>query len=188
MTRSHPFLCSHLATNRLSPRSWSAHGAGLTLLVLALSATAAGEAWKLRPAPTAKASPWAVVGSAGGEELALYRDRLNQVHLQFQLAGTFTSFAADRCPTFQIDTQQPLHHFAVGTVCHLERKRARIKLGAVRNRELVSAAVDQLMNGTQIAFRYVTIDGAYHEADFPLNGSSLAVSRALGRGVRVRKK
>ena len=188
MTRLHPFLCSHLATNRLNPRSWSAFGAGVTLLVLALSASAAGVPWKLRPAPTAKASPWAVVSSAGGEELALYRDRLNQVHLQFQLAGTFTSFAADRCPTFQIDTQQPLHHFAVGKVCHLEHKRARIKLGAVRNRELVSAAVDQLMNGTQIAFRYVTTDGAYHEADFPLGGSSLAVSRALGRGVRVRNK
>ena len=63
-----------------------------------------------------------------------------------------------------------------------------IDLGTVRNRVLVSAAVDQLMNGTQIEFRYVSEDGGYHEADFPLKGSSAAIRRALGRDVRVRAK
>ena len=188
MTRSHPFLCLHPATNRPSPSFRCALGAGLAWLVLAVSATAAGVSWKVGSSPRAKGSPWAVVSSTSGEELALYSDRQNKVHLQFKLAGTFKTFAPGRCPTFQIDRQQPLYHLAIDQGCHLDQKHALIDVGDVRNRVLVSGLVDQLMNGTQIAFRYVTADGAYHEADFPLNGSSLAISRALGRGVRVRAK
>ena len=166
------------------------HGAGLALLALALalSATAAGVSWSVRPSPAAKGSPWAVVSSATGDELALFRDQDNQVHLRLNLAGPFMTLAPGHCPTFQIDTQQALYHLAIDKGCHIDRKRALIDIGAVRNRVLVSAAVDQLMNGIQIEFRYVSADGAYHAADFPLSGSSLAIGRALGRGVRVRAK
>ncbi len=188
MTRSHPFLCSHPATNRPSPRTCCALGAGLACLVLALSAVAANVSWKVSSSPIAKGSPWAVVRSVNGEELALYSDRQNKVHLQFKIAGTFKQFAPGRCPTFQIDTLQPLYHLAVDKDCHLDNKRALIDVGAVRNRVLVSGMVDQLMNGKQIVFRYVTSDGTYHEADFPLTGSALAIGRALGRSVRVRTK
>lgn len=188
MTRSHPFLCSRPATNHPNPESRRVHRGGLALLLVALSAAADGASWNVRPSPSPKGSPWAVVNSATGDELALYRDQDNQVHLRFKLAGTFMTLAPGHCPTFQIDTQPALYHLAIDKGCHIDHKYALIDVGAVRNRVLVSAAVDQLMNGTQIEFRYVTADGAYHAADFPLNGSSLAISRALGRGVRVRAK
>lgn len=188
MTRSHPFLCSHPATKRPNHKSRRVRGAGLALLVLALQATAAGVSWKPRASPIPKGSPWAVVSSASGEELAVYSDRNHQIHLQFKLVDTFRTLAPGHCPTFQIDTQPPLYHFAVDQGCHIDHQRALIDVGVMRNRVLVSASIDQLMNGTQIAFRYISADGAYHEADFPLHGSSLAISRALGRGVRVRAK
>ncbi len=188
MTRSHPFLFSHPATNRpsLEPR-WPRH-VGLALLVLTLPFAAASTLWNVRPAVDAKANPWAVVGSAGGDELALFRDKNNLVHLRFSIAGNFNRLAPKHCPTFQFDTSPPLYHLAIDQSCHIDNKHALIDLGTVRNRVLVSAAVDQLMNGTQIAFRYVSADGGYHETDFPLNGSSPAIRRALGRDVRVRAK
>jgi hypothetical protein len=144
--------------------------------------------WNLRPAPDAKANPWAVISSAAGDELAVFRDKQNQVRLRFSVAGTFNRLAPKHCPTFQFDTAQPLYHPALEHGCHIDDKHALIDLGSVNNRVLVSAAVDQLMNGTQIEFRYRSADGAYHAADFPLQGSSLAIRRALGRDVRVRAK
>ena len=158
------------------------------MLALALPFAATAALWNLRPAPEAKANPWAVVGSTSGDELAVFRDKNNQVHLRFSVAGTFNRLAPSHCPTFQIDAAQPLYHLAVDQSCHIDNKHALIELGTVRNRVLVSAAVDQLMNGTEIAFRYVSADGAYHEADFPLTGSSQAIRRALGRNVRVRAR
>jgi hypothetical protein len=186
VTRSHLFLYSHPATNHPNPEPRRLQRAGLALLVLALSATAAGGAWKVRTSPTAKGNPWAVVSNAAGDELALYSDKNNQVHLQFKLAGTFAALTPGHCPTFQIDAQQTLYHLALDQGCHVDHKRVLIDVGVVRKRVLVSAAVEQLMNGTQLELRYVTADGAYHAADFPLQGSSLAINRALGRGVRVR--
>lgn len=188
MTRSHPFLFSHPATIRPSPEPRRPQRAGLAMLALALPFAATAALWNLRPAPEAKANPWAVVSSTGGDELAVFRDKNNQVHLRFSIAGTFNRLAPSHCPTFQIDAAQPLYHLAVDQSCHIDNKHALIDLGTVRNRVLVSAAVDQLMNGTAIAFRYVSADGGYHEADFPLQGSSQAIRRALGRNVRVRAK
>ena len=188
MTRSHPFLFSHPATNRPSPDTRRPRRAGLAMLALALPFAATAALWNLRPAPEAKGTPWAVVSSIGGDELALFRDQNNQVHLRFSIAGTFNRLAPSHCPTFQIDAAQPLFHLALDQSCHIDNKHALIDLGTVRNRVLVSAAVDQLMNGTEIAFRYVSVDGGYHEAGFPLSGSSQAIRRALGRNVRVRAK
>ncbi len=188
MTRSHPFLFSHPATNRPSPDTRRLRRVGLAMLALALPFAATAALWNVRPAPEAKGNPWAIVSSTGGDELAVFRDQNNQVHLRFAIAGTFNRLAPSHCPTFQIDAAQPLYHLAVDQSCHIDNKQAIIDLGTVRDRVLVSAAVDQLMNGTQIEFRYVSADGGYHEADFPLTGSSQAIRRALGRDVRVRAK
>jgi hypothetical protein len=188
VTRSHPFLCSHPATNRPSPDAPRPPRALLAALALLLPLAASAALWNVRPAPEAKAYPWAVVSSAAGDELAVYRGKDNQVHLRFSIAGTFNRLAPSHCPTFQFDGASPLYHLPLDQTCHVDKKHALIDLGAVRNRVLVSAAVDQLMNGTQIEFRYQSADGGYHEADFPLKGSSAAIRRALGRDVRVRAK
>jgi len=188
VTRSHPFLCSHPATNHPSLKARRPRRAGLAWLALLLPFAATAALWNVRPGPDAKATPWAVVSSAGGDELAVFRDKNNEVHLRFSIAGTFNRLAPRHCPTFQFDAAQPLYHLAIEESCHIDSKHALIDLGTVRNRVLVSAAVDQLMNGTRIEFRYVSADGGYHEADFPLKGSSLAIRRALGRDVRVRAR
>lgn len=188
MTRSHPFLCLHPATNRPSPDARRPRTAALAWLALLLPFAATAALWNVRPAPDAKAMPWAVVSSAGGDELAVFRDKDNQVRLRFSIAGTFNRLAPKHCPTFQFDAVPTLYHLPLEQGCRVDSKHALIDLGTVRNRVLVSAAVDQLMNGTHIEFRYVSADGGYHEADFPLKGSSLAIRRALGRDVRVRAK
>ena len=188
MTRSHPFLFLHLATSHPSPDQRRVRRVALATLAMALPLAASAALWNLRPAPDAKASPWAVVSSPAGDELAVFRDKNNEVHLRFSIAGNFNHLAPSHCPTFQFDSAPPLYHPPLDESCHIDKKHALIDLGTVRNRVLVSAAVDALMNGTQIEFRYLSADGGYHEADFPLKGSSVAIRRALGRDVRVRAK
>ncbi len=188
MTRLHPFLFLRLATTHPSPEARWLRRTGLLLLALALPLVASAAAWNVRPAPQPKGYPWAVVSSARGDELAVYRDKDSGIRLRLSVAGTFNRLAPRHCPTFQFDAAQPLFHMALDEGCHIDKKLALIELGIVRNRVLVSAAVDQLMNAKQIEFRYVSADGGYHEVDFPLQGSSQAIRRALGRDVRVRAK
>lgn len=188
MTRSRLFLCLRPTTNRPSPEPASLPRAGLALVALLVPGVAAAALWNVQPAPEAKGLPWAVVKNAAGHELVLYRSTDSQVHLRFTLAGTFSTLAPGHCPTFQIDAQQPLFHLAIDQACHVDHKHAIVDLGTVEKHLLVSAAIDQLMNGEQIEFRYMTADGRYHEADFALARSSLAIRRALGRDVRVRAK
>ena len=187
MTRSRPFPYSHRASPRPSPERRGALRAALVALGALLPTLVAAAAWNVRPAPEARANPWAVVQSAGGDELALYRDADGQVHLRLTLAGTFAALAPKHCPTFQIDTRQPPHHGTLDRDCHVARKQALVDLGVIENRALTSPAVDQLMNGEQIEFRYRRAEGGYNETVFPLKRSSVAIRRALGRDVRVRE-
>ncbi|MGE0859364.1 MAG: hypothetical protein AB7I01_07080 [Gammaproteobacteria bacterium] len=160
--------------------------AALGLLLPALAAAAAG--WNTRPAPDTRATPWAVVKSDGGDELALYRDGEGKVRLRLWLHGTFATLAPRQCPTFQVDADKPPHHATLDRDCHVEAREALVDLGIIQNRALTSAAVDQIMNGERIHVRFRRADGGYQETVFPLKRSSAAIRRALGRDVRVRER
>lgn len=152
-----------------------------------LPAAALAATWSVRDAPDGTvAKPRAVIVNSAGDELALFSDADGTVHLRFTIATAIVSLSRSSCPTFQIDRRLPLHHFAIDQACHIEHKTALIDLGQTQNLATPTVAIEQMMNGVQVAFRYTTADGAYHEADFPLAHSAGAIRRALGLRARAR--
>lgn len=153
----------------------------LLVAVTALPGTAAAD-WQLAGGATPRAS----VADDAGNQLALYRDQAGQIYLEFQPHDGFSRLARTTCPTFQIDRRTPLHHAPLGAGCHIEDNRAIYALAVLEQRTVVSRALYDLMNGSRIAFRYVTADGAYREHVFSLARSADAIRGALGRDLRIR--
>ena len=60
-----------------------------------------------------------------------------------------------------------------------------IVLGDIVDDLIISLPLHRLMNGNQVAFRFVTSTGEYREAVFSLSGSKQVLTRALGSSVRV---
>ena len=186
MTRWQAFRCSHRATKRPNPeRGRRARMRWIAVLAL-LPAAATAASWSIREAPDAASPlPQARVIADGGDEVIVFRTN-DSVHLQLTIGGAFTTLSPQSCPSFQIDQRRPVHHYAVGPACQINGTTALIDLGEVQNRTFESSAIDQMMNGVRLAIRYLSADGAYHEADFPLSRSASAIKRALGTSVRVR--
>jgi hypothetical protein len=142
--------------------------------------------WRIDSADGAT-PPRAVVRDADGVELALKRAPDDNVYLEFTSVG-FAALSRASCPTLQIDTKRPLHHFSVGARCAVAGRRAIMTLGQVEDRTLRSNLVEQLMNGITVSVRFVSADGSYHQAEFALTRSARAIRAALGRDVRVRAR
>ncbi|MEQ8493363.1 MAG: hypothetical protein RLW42_03980, partial [Gammaproteobacteria bacterium] len=144
----------------------------------------------------ASAAPWQVSASRNGaparagiandqgDRLAVFADRAGAVTLEFAPAAP-SPLRTGSCPTFQIDARPLLHHGRAGETCTVDDHQARYSLGRADNRRLESPPLYQLMNGSSVAFRFATRDGAYHEAKFPLTRSKNAILRVLGRDLDV---
>lgn len=152
------------------------------LLLCAMTSAAPAAEWRL----VGGAEPRALVADDGGNALALYRDRPGRIYLEFQPHGGFSRLARTSCPTFQVDRRTPLHHAALGDGCRIEDNRAIYTLATVQERTLVSRPVYDLMNGSRVAFRYVTEDGTYREVVFTLSRSADAIRGAVRRDLRIR--
>ena len=186
MTRWHRSRSSRRATKPTSPERDGIWRPWLVLIAL-LPLTVIAAPWTVRDGNGAAGTlPQAQTLSTGGDELTLFRDPAGGVHLRFTSAAAFGILSPKSCPTFQIDQRQPAHHYTLETTCHVEQQHALIDVGQVHNHALESLAVDQMMNGGQLAFRFLTAAGAYREALFPLTHSATAIKRALGTSVRVR--
>jgi len=155
---------------------------GVALLLAAASADAAAAPWRVR-APGGEAARAEVVNDQG-DRLSVYRGDGDTVLAEFVTAAP-SPLGATSCPTFQIDQRRPLHHFERGDRCSVEGHRARMTLARLDGPRLESAVLYQLMNGSTVAFRFVTGNGAYHETRFPLTRSKNAMLRVLGRDLDV---
>lgn len=148
-----------------------------------LQAAGAAADWRLEQPPSGR--PVARVADPHGAAVALYRDDSGQILLEFRIKPGFSGLARESCPTFQVDTREPLFHTSVGAGCAVEADRALLTLATVAGRRLESQAVYDLMNGERLAFRYVTEDGTYREITFTLTHSADAIRGAVGRDVRI---
>ena len=156
----------------------------LTLLAIAPALDAA---WGTRPADARSRNvyPLAFVANEGGDELVVSRNADNEVRLSIRIKSGFRSLSRSSCPTFQIDRRIPMHFFEIGNGCNIGMVEATYNLGRVQSRRITSLILHRLMNGSNVAFRYTTQDGTYHEARFPLTRSKRALRNAIGRDTRV---
>lgn len=159
-------------------RPWRA-----ALLALALTHAAGAAAdWTLEQ--PRGSNPRATATEANGASVALYRNG-DDILLEFRIKPGFNGLAQDHCPTFQVDSRTPLFHAAVGKSCEMAADHAVITLARIAGRRLKSAPIDSLLNGEQVAFRYLTTDDTYRETRFSLKRSARAIRSAVGRNVRI---
>ncbi|MEQ8661299.1 MAG: hypothetical protein RLW62_10810, partial [Gammaproteobacteria bacterium] len=156
----------------------------IAALFLALAASTHAAPWAVRTARDGS-PPRAEIVNAAGARLAVFRDAAGAVVAEFRAAAP-SPLAAGHCPTFQVDARLPLHHYPPGEDCAVDGRSARFTLVRDAGPRVESDVLYQLMNGSQVAFRFTTRDGAYHEARFPLTRSKNALRRALGRNLDVR--
>ncbi|MCB1749776.1 MAG: hypothetical protein H6977_20910 [Gammaproteobacteria bacterium] len=151
------------------------------MLMLCSAATAATP-WRYRAAGSDAPARAEVVNEAG-DRLSIWREG-ERVRAEF-VAATLAELGPTACPTFQVDQRQPLYYFPLGEGCSLSAHGARFELLDIPGRRFPSAVLYGLMNGSRVAFRFVTRDGAYHESRFALTQSKRALLRALGRDLDV---
>ena len=130
--------------------------------------------------------PVAFETNARGDLSEVYVDSDDKVSLRVSLASGFIQFAADNCPTIQIDKRTPVHHQPAGDNCQVSPQAVTVNLGDIVDKLIVSLPLHRLMNGSELAVRFVTASGEYREATFALRNSKTAIQSALGSDVEVR--
>ncbi|HTT08926.1 MAG TPA: hypothetical protein VMH34_09085 [Gammaproteobacteria bacterium] len=125
----------------------------------------------------------AAIRNTSGDALRIYRDAQNQVRLRFLLRAGFDSLAA--CPTFQVASEPAEYKSYDGSACTTGDHWVEFTLGRIEGGAVHSPVLHQLMNGGNVAFRYVLKDHGYGETAFDLTGSKRAVTRVLGRSITI---
>lgn len=144
-------------------------------------------AWQTKTDSTAEISGRLVAfeRNARGDLSEVYRNDSEQVFLRVTLAPGFIKFSPSNCPTLQIDRRVPVHHYEAGPVCVLSTDSVNILIATIENNLAVSLPLHRLMNGSQLAVRFVTASGEYRESAFTLRNSKQALQAALGDEIRV---
>lgn len=126
----------------------------------------------------------AVVESTGGSRLAVYSDPDNTVFLEFTTTAR-GGLTRSSCPTFQVDRRTPQHFYRPGPLCTVTGPSVRYTLARISADNVQSLVLHRLLNGNQVAFRYLALDGTYHEDVFTLSRSKQALLAALGESLTV---
>lgn len=113
------------------------------------------------------------------------RDEDDEIKLNVSLAPGFIQYAPNSCPTLQIDSRTPVHHNEIGEDCAVETHTVSISLGDIIDNQIISLPLHRLMNGSQLAVRFVTSSGEYREAKFSLRNSKQAIKASIGDDVEV---
>lgn len=154
---------------------------------LLFSAAAAAQ-WQVINKPDAATgvnTPVAQVRNTDGYELAIYRDSNDVVHAHFMLDHRLTDLDDRSCPSYQIDTRQTRNTSVNSADCELESHSSQYVLGRIEANEVVSLPLYELMNGSNIDFRFRLESGGYQQTRFSLTGSKRVLVSVLGETLEV---
>ena len=119
----------------------------------------------------------AVIENDSGHELRLFNDAEQNVRAIFTIRSGFDTIDPGVCPTYRVDQREAKRVTFETDGCRVLPRQAEFTLGKVgqgRNREL-----HNIMNGSNIVFRYRLGGGYYRETSFTLRGSKYALSTAV---------
>lgn len=119
-----------------------------------------------------------------GYSLEVYRDRDGTVRSRFSLRNGFAELAPHMCPTFQIDSREPVNESIGDKACRTGERWAEFVLGYVKGGSVTSLVLHRLMNGETVTYRFALARGGYRQTSFSLKGSNHAIVEALG-GLRI---
>ena len=158
----------------------------ISLLLLLLTVTdTATAAWSTIEAGDINLIVVAVNKNSQGQTTEVFLGTGQTVYLRLSLGTGFETFGITSCPTFQIDSRLPLHHFDVGERCIINKKVATFELGKISDDEIESLVLHRLMNGNNVAFRYTINSGQYRRAQFNLDRSKQALTRVIGADTHI---
>lgn len=92
---------------------------------------------------------------------------------------------ADGCPSYRVDSERPRPLVSNGDMCQPEGRSVTFVLGHVRDDEVDSEPLLEMMNGSRMRFIYHVRAAGYDEAAFSLSGSKQAINEVLGDEVTV---
>lgn len=156
----------------------------LLLLLLAVTHTATA-AWSIIEPDNINSTVVAVSKNSTGQTAEVFLGTGQTVYLRLSLGAGFETFGITSCPTFQIDSRLPLHHFDVGKRCTINKKIATFELGKIAGDEIESLVLHRFMNGNNVAFRYTIVSGQYRRARFNLDRSKQALTRVIGADTHI---
>jgi hypothetical protein len=142
-------------------------------------------AWSVHEPSVIGASTVAYAENSTGQRIEVFVEENGTVVLRLQLGSGFETFSRANCPTFQIDTRKPMHHYEVGNGCYISAKLTRIELGAIADGEIESLVLHRFMNGSDVTFRFTVENGQYRQAQFSLSSSKQSLKRAIGPDTRI---
>ena len=129
----------------------------------------------------------ATAGNATGHRIRVYLGEASQVRGLFTLPEGFDRLSPDTCPTYLVD-DGPAFSTAAGTACRTGRWHADFAVAEIDDGRVHSFALDRLMKGRRLVFRYRIEGAGYRETEFTLRASRQAVQAVLGRDVRVTRR
>jgi hypothetical protein len=123
-----------------------------------------------------------------GYSLQIYKDSVGAIRSRFSLSTALDTLAKRSCPTYQIDTRLLDNRSINDAPCLTDMDWSEFVLGYIANKEVISARLNALMNGSTITFRFMLENGSYKETNFSLNGSKRATVSALGSDISIKPK
>ncbi|TFH47962.1 MAG: hypothetical protein E4H01_07255 [Lysobacterales bacterium] len=119
----------------------------------------------------------ALIDNESGHHLRLFNDASQNVRGIFTIRDGFDTIDPGVCPTYRVDEREPMRVTFEKERCRILLKQVEFileKTGEVDNREL-----QQIMDGSNIIFRYRLVGGNYRETKFTLRGSKYALTTAV---------
>lgn len=157
--------------------------------------------WALLLLPAAVSAQWSVVThqvadsgaptriaettNSAGYSLEIYRDSSNAIRSRLTMAKGLIALADKSCPTYQIDKGLPRNTSINDAPCISKPQWAEFILGHVKDGKIDSDALNGLMNGINITFRFILASGDYRQTTFSLAGSMRAMTTAFGQDIVV---
>ncbi len=123
----------------------------------------------------------AAVTNEQGYSFRIFLLDRKEVRGLLELPPRFHRYAKDGCPTIMIDNHPPIALKSGDRPCIAEARKAWFTLGVVKEEQIPSKQLSQLMNGSRLLFRVRLNNTGYAETVFSLEKSKQAVKAALSQ-------
>ena len=157
----------------------------ITVLLFAVPAVSSAE-WTTVSHYSADgiATQTAHTGNKDGYTLEIYRDANNVIRTHFGMNGSHR-LDGKTCPTYQVDNRPAQNRSVNDAPCLSQTSWAEFILGYITDDHVTSTAMNNLLNGNTITFRFILQNSGYAETSFSLNGSKRVLMEVLGNDLVV---
>ena len=119
-----------------------------------------------------------------GYSLEIYRDANNVMRSHLGMNG-HNRLDGKTCPTFQVDKRPAQNRSINDAPCLAQAQWAEYIMGYITDDHVTSTAMNNLLNGNTISYRFILRESGYAETSFSLAGSKRILMEVLGNNLVV---